>query len=283
MQAAGPVGAAAAGLSLFNPDPDRAVLVIESGEVVVVAFGGEVPRPGSNPERMLRNWIGDLDAELVPAPGLPGLVHAGFAAALPRLWALVLPVLRTRLAGVARGELWLTGHGTGGALANLAAVHAAAEPGLPTPVVRTFGSPQPGDPAFAAGYAEAVPDSIRWEFADDLVPHLPPGYACAQAFAGAAARRGLLVNADRDYRPVGSLRYVTRTMQVCVDSPLLRFQRTCALARLLLAGQVGAVVADHDPTCAAMSRTVCRARSSSSRNNERLPRPRGSAIAPELN
>jgi hypothetical protein len=56
----------------------NACLVGTTTDGVVLAFRGTLSSDGPGQEQTIRDWINDLDAELVCGDGLPGLVHAGF-------------------------------------------------------------------------------------------------------------------------------------------------------------------------------------------------------------
>lgn len=88
-------------------------------------------------------------------------VHSGFYVFFKRAW----PLLEEELEQCPRPWIF-TGHSLGGALATIAAV--VAEPDS----LYTFGSPKPGNPAFAA----LMPETVRFHRItnrDDIVPWLP--------------------------------------------------------------------------------------------------------------
>ena len=70
----------------------------------------------------------------------------------------------------------LTGHSKGGALAQLAALRlVAAEHALKPSAVHTFAAPRAGNRTFANALEGVLAGSAwRFEFQDDIVPHLPP-------------------------------------------------------------------------------------------------------------
>jgi len=115
----------------------------------------------------LRNWITDLDCELVNeriSESVSGAkIHAGFQQALKS----VIPELRETLTRLAleRRDVYFTGHSLGGALAMLAAARMQNEewrmqnenssrpiPNSPGIWLYTFGQPRVGNAAFAAWY-----------------------------------------------------------------------------------------------------------------------------------
>src|SRR5262249_52990758 len=70
-------------------------------------------------------------------------------------------------------RLLITGHSKGGALAPLAALRLWAMNQTPSRVI-TFAGPRVGDRAFADIYNNAQIVHTRYEFQDDIVPHVPP-------------------------------------------------------------------------------------------------------------
>jgi hypothetical protein len=134
----------------------------------VLAFAGTEPES-------LRNWITNF-AILRAADG----VHSGFLAGVAAVW----PDLRAAVAehAAATGDLYLTGHSLGGALAVVAA-RRLLEEGVVAPErlrgVYALGMPRPGDEAYARGYVAAGGGllgqrTFRLVYGEDLVPTVPP-------------------------------------------------------------------------------------------------------------
>jgi hypothetical protein len=77
-----------------------------------------------------------------------------------------------------RPEIDVTGHSKGGSIAYLAAMRcqlALAAALLRNPsVVCTFAAARPADQQFADAFDQMIPHAIRYEYADDIVPHVPP-------------------------------------------------------------------------------------------------------------
>src|SRR5262249_21503493 len=102
----------------------------------------------------------------------PGEVHGGFLAALQPLWdRVVVEVEKQRVGPLASVPLLVTGHSKGGAMAALAAWRLQTVRGIPTRVV-TFAAPKSGNRTYRDAYPAQV-DHTRYEYADDIVPHLP--------------------------------------------------------------------------------------------------------------
>jgi hypothetical protein len=163
-----------------------AFLYGETDDCAILAFRGTLPvRLVAELDRLdqiVGDWFNNARAHLVPGAGsgLPGYVHEGYARSLNALWSgagglgELLP--RIRLAVAQGHRLLLTGHSKGGALAQMAALRlAAAEHGLRPAGVHTFAAPRAGNHSFANAFEDVFAGSAwRFEFQDDVVPHLPP-------------------------------------------------------------------------------------------------------------
>jgi hypothetical protein len=235
-----------AGFAVGNRQIDAA-LVGETASEVIVAFRGTLPLTSASTDKkqVLLDWLGDLDARPVAGQNLPGLVHEGFLSALDALWPAVS-------AAVPAGKpLHFTGHSKGGALADLAAArYATQHPAAPAPMVTTFAAAKPGDGAFHAAYDQLVPHSVRYEYSDDLVPHLPPSLQFRAMFLGfdlfaaeIARAAALLPVGVAGYEGVGELLYIEASGAVVPDSDTLRLERYLSLAQLLI--NPGEIVSDH--------------------------------------
>lgn len=217
-----------------GPDGRDAVLVGETATEVILAFRGTEPVDDDDRRQAFRDWVNDLDDLLVHVPGLPGLVHRGFAASLHDLWAQAWGAVKPMVEASPRKPICITGHSKGGGIAPLCAVRAVTSNLSPTVV--TFAAPRCGDQAFADAHAKLVPASTRWEFADDVVPHLPPSNALG----------AVLDLAGREYAAAGQLKFIDWSGRVVADSPILQAQRTAHLLDLVAACRFGQIAADHD-------------------------------------
>lgn len=125
--------------------------------VRVVAFSG------SDPMR-IGDWVLDVMAHRTDDGA-----HAGFDAGVDTVWAALLEAI------AGGGDVWLTGHSLGGALATVAALRLLRE-GLDVTGICTYGAPRTGDAAFAAALrAEGMGARLlRLVYGSDIVPTLPP-------------------------------------------------------------------------------------------------------------
>ncbi|MEJ0065382.1 MAG: hypothetical protein WDM85_07990 [Caulobacteraceae bacterium] len=183
----------------------------------------------------------DLDDPVVNAPNVPGSVHQGFSHDCNELWSWVLAQVQTL--PTKTKPLYVTGHSKGGALANIAAVKFVAA-GL-TPFVCTFEGARVGDQAFADGYAKLVLHSTRYEYQDDIVPHLPPDLGFITAFRNVPALASLLSTFVPTYVPVGDLRFVNWQGQIVPDNPALESLRFSHLISLMTMGGWDKIIDDH--------------------------------------
>ncbi len=232
----------------FAVGPARidAALVGEADDGIIVAFRGTLPPDSPNHGQVILDWANDVDALLVKDPsGLPGRVHKGFLDALDALWPKIEPVIRKRSNDSAAKPIYVTGHSKGGAVANLAALRLRTTLPGATVIVGTFAAARPGDGAFAKAYNAAIPHSARYEYADDIVPHLPPSDEFLVMFRNVPFIAGTLRRLTRGYASVGDLHFIDWNGQLVGDSTLLRFERFTHLATLMANFGFATIVADH--------------------------------------
>jgi triacylglycerol lipase len=165
-------------LRFFQPASDGGINAFYYGETVhneaIVAFRGTLPpsvNPGSDFFRILSDWLNDGEVDLVKGQDLPGRVHKGFLESLDALWPGIEQLKLGEVAGTGRSVL-VTGHSKGGALVYLAA-YRLARLGIPV-AAYTFAAPRTGDQAFATAFDHLLPGVLRFEYQDDMVPHVPP-------------------------------------------------------------------------------------------------------------
>lgn len=205
----------------FNED---AGLVGSIPEGVVVAIRGTTPpRPDQDPRQVIVDWAGDAVATLLPAggqpPGFPGKVHLGFYKSFMRLWDRLSPRVAAAVEAHPQKTIFVTGHSKGGAIAPLAAWRLSLDFPDHAIAVRTFAAARIGDGAFAERYNARLTDHIRYEFDDDIVPHLPLETALAAALGAPKVVAILLTSIDPGYGAVGKLAYVVGDGVIVADSP----------------------------------------------------------------
>jgi dienelactone hydrolase len=228
-------------------DGISAVLVGETDYAIVVAYRGTEPFDSPDRERMVLDWIHDAIDFLVTAPNIPGSVHRSFSHQTNELWSWTLAAVQ---ALPKTKPVYVTGHSKGGAMANIAACKFVAA-GF-APYVCTFEGARAGDQAFADGYATRVPHSVRWEYQDDIVPHLPPDLAFAPLLekAGLLPAGSLLGGIAAGFLPsyvsVGKLKFIDWLDAVISgDSASLEAERYSHLLALIEAFDFDTIIDDH--------------------------------------
>jgi hypothetical protein len=227
-------------------------LVGVAPDAIIVAFRGTLPFRTPPTADIIDDWANDCDAVLVADPlGLKGKVHQGFLGAIDAFWdPLVTEV--ARLADANPGKpIYVTGHSKGGPMANIAAgrlyklrPHAAI-------YVCTFAGARAGDEDFATAYTAAITNSDRYEFADDIVPHLPPMDVMLSVARHLPDIDGLpkisarISNMALGYVSVGELHFIKWDGTIVSDSWALAAERGIKLTTLLIELGFQTIVADH--------------------------------------
>jgi hypothetical protein len=216
---------------------------------VVVAFRGTLPFDVQSHPTLL-DWLGDFNAQPVGLDGFPGQVHSGFLAALLTLWDRVAAEVAAQRVGPAAAQpLLVTGHSKGGAMATLAAWRLQTVAGIPTKVV-TFAAPRAGNRAFRDAY-NGVIDHTRYEYADDIVPHLPAAQGgfldVLTALPVIGARFAGLERFD--YEGVGALRFIDWSGSFDDDPSGLAVERALSLVRLITRLRFPQIASDHSIAC----------------------------------
>jgi triacylglycerol lipase len=228
----------------------NACLVGMSDDGLVVAFRGTLPLDGPFTIPTLLDWLNNLNAEPIGGGDLPGQVHKGFLTSLDSLWTEVRDEVERQLAQAGGAmPLLVTGHSKGGAIAALAAMRFRTQATLASKVV-TFAAPKAGNHAFANAY-NAVMDHTRYEFADDIVPHLPPSDLLRGILNSVSFLNRHLPDLEQfDYARVGSLLYINRAQQIVPDpQEALLSQRQQRLVSLILGGHLQQIGDDHRISC----------------------------------
>jgi hypothetical protein len=215
---------------------------------VVVAFRGTLP-PEIHDLSSLLDWMQDFEAIPLSVPGIPGLVHEGIWDGLETLWPQVLAEIAARQKAVGGNlPVLLTGHSKGGGMAHLAAMRLSVAGTDPQEVI-TYASPRIGDQTFAEAYQQRV-SAIRYEYTDDIVPHLPPDPLLV-ATLGQFPVIGPCFRSLPSwiYISVGTLRFLDWNMQVVGDSELLEAERLAHLALLIIQRRFEQIADDHSSGC----------------------------------
>ncbi|RYF88853.1 MAG: lipase family protein [Caulobacteraceae bacterium] len=216
---------------------DDAGLVGNIPEGIVIAIRGTTP-PGPNepPRQVVVDWASDALAVLLPAagspPGFPGDIHLGFYTSFMQLWSKLGPAVKAVVAAFPGQTLYVTGHSKGGAICPLVAWRLRQDYPDARIVVRSFAGARVGDAVFAAAYNAALTDHIRYEYDNDIVPHLPAETSIMGALGAPPLVTMLLQHVNPGYASVGTLSYIKADGRLVGDSLALQAQR---IARLVLA------------------------------------------------
>jgi hypothetical protein len=195
---------------------DDSALIVPFREGHAIAFRGTVGPSFTNlaqAKRCATEWMSNDDCILVASDHVGERVHQGFLNSFLALWPQIQPHVS--------GEIWMTGHSRGGALATLAATR------ISTVATYTFGSPRVGDQAWADEYNLWNQNHFRFENGSDIVPHCVPTPALASCLLWLPFGR------LEHYQHVGKLCYLTGSGIRHDDSDALWFERE---ASLLVAG-----------------------------------------------
>ncbi len=111
--------------------------------------------------------------------------------------------------------------------------------------VATFAAARAGNDLFAQAYDAAIPHSARFEYADDLVPHLPPSDAFIEMFKRVDFFAPTLNGLTPGYASVGDLHFIDWDGNLVGDSNLLEFHRFTHLAELMVGFGFQTIADDH--------------------------------------
>jgi hypothetical protein len=243
--------------AFVDPTGIHAGLVGNTPDGVVLALRGTLTFNFQD-RLSLRDWLNDFATALVRPDWLPAdsgaRVHDGFLSALE---ALVVQGAQTevtnRLQAAGAGtKLLITGHSKGGGVAPLAAMRLWKTAAFPSQVV-TFAAPHAGNPAFADLYGNASIVHTRYEFQDDIVPHVPPTIGGVLAQLESVPWIGNLLPGllQFDYEPVGELRFIDWSNDIVADSKPLQLHRLAHLVEIILTEQWDVFRLDHQISCEA--------------------------------
>jgi hypothetical protein len=166
-------------LKSFQSPDDHSIDACYYGETTdgraILAFRGTLPptldlKDEKEFIRILMDWLNDGKVLQVEGKNIQGRVHQGFLGSLNNLWPMIESF------GIAKGKpLYITGHSKGGGLAFLAAARVWGQFKIKPAAVHTYAAPRVGNQEFALAYDAAMKDlTLRYEYQDDIVPHVPP-------------------------------------------------------------------------------------------------------------
>ena len=226
-----------------GPDDINACLVGDMGDGVVLAFRGTIPFDIHDIESLI-DWTYDLDAVPVDVDGLPGRVHDGFHRSVASLWDEFLPAVQERMSE--SKPLYVTGHSKGAGMAPIAAALLRKRLGINASVIQLFAPPRPGTEDFTSYFDESFPGTVRYEYQDDLGPHLPPHSRLMDALSKIPKIghffRGLKA---WNYSAVGQLRFIDWNGKIVGELSGLEVKRFERLALLIVELRFRKIAKDH--------------------------------------
>jgi hypothetical protein len=198
-----------------------ACYVGETDHEIILSFRGTIGLPDNLIG--IVDWMNNLMANSVKVDGLPGTVHQGFSDSITRL-------LDTRVNGRNFAEevnyraaksskkIVVTGYSKGGGLAPIATMYLDKKYVKRTQIM-TFEAPRCGDGEFKKGLEKRLGVSIfsgkekiiRYEYQDDIVPHVPPTKELLPYLEAIPLINEMLKKyntKDWNYKHVGTLRFI---------------------------------------------------------------------------
>lgn len=232
-----------------GPDNVNACLVGQNADGIVIAFRGTLP-PELHDLPSLLDWMQDFDALAVGVQGIPGQVHDGFWRGLDTIWGGVMAVVNQYRSGAGAAlPIYITGHSKGGGLAHLAAMRLLRLENTSPTEVLSYAAPRVGDAAFADAYNAAI-SAFRYEYTDDIVPHLPPSLALVNALKHIPVLGQRFATLPSfNYADVGTLRFINWNQQIVGDSPMLEAERVAKLILLIVQLKFSDITGDHKIAC----------------------------------
>ena len=257
------VGFTDAPIAPFTAGPDQidACYVADTPDNVILAFRGTSIGQDGNERQVIIDLLNDFLAKPVVVNGI-GTLHQGFAGSVERLWkkGFQNEVQKRMTNG---NPLIITGYSKGAALAPIAAafLHKKLSIEADRMIIRIFEPPRPGDGAFAKYFNKTFRTALRYEYQDDIVPHVPPVKAVAELlskipFIGEILAKYQDID-EWDYTSVGKLQFVNWDDEIVDDSPRLARERFEHLGVLVAEGKILKMGAEHMP-CGHIYNVLCR-------------------------
>ena len=221
---------------LFGNKYIDACYVAEIEDAVIWAFRGTLSDfnilDGGGFISTLRDWLNDGEASPVSFEHLPGKVHEGFRNSLERLdrKACIDDVL-SRIKDTNK-KLIITGHSKGGGIVPIASMLLVKKYGIAAEKIHPilFEPARAGDVdfvnAFNQTFSTDTNPAIRFEYQDDIVPHMPPSTAEIPLFKEVFALRLIedflefFDGLDHwNYASVGTLKFIDWNDQIKTYTP----------------------------------------------------------------
>ena len=232
-------------------DDIDACLVGTIDQGVVLAFRGTIP-PNIHDQQSMLDWISDLTDNPISVSGIPGKVHEGFWQGLSSLWEPIVKEIKQQMNADGKSlPLYITGHSKGGAMSSLAALRLKVEENINPAAVYTYAAAHPGDTTFANQYQLEIPNHIRYEYGNDIVPHIVPDAAFIDAIANLPELGKFFKGMETwNYTHVGTLQFIDWSKKAIVgDTAYLQIERLARLVGAIAEWQFEAIIAAHSASC----------------------------------
>lgn len=240
-----------------------ACLIGVNKDGIIVAFRGTIqPHPFS--VAALSDWLhGIVESTPRHRDNIPGCLHDSTLSAVESIWPRIIEPIEYFHRLYPKKPLFLTGHSKGGAMAIIAAAkfHFNHPDMLQPSNVYTFGTPHPGDGAFAQNFPFSKIPVTRYENYLDAIPFLPPGklffrLTCRIPIVGDLFDR---IVKNWNYVPLGKLQYVTEDHRIVEDDPGLTVVRLGEIVAQLVQGKDGLkkLAEAHYQNCQGYMATLC--------------------------
>ena len=226
-----------------------ACYVADTADSVILAFRGT--SLGTDQQAFV-DWLNNFLAKPVEIDGIPGELHDGFSDSVQRLWDQGFQnEVEKRMAG--GKPLIITGYSKGAALAPIAAAFLKEKKNIEADSMNIyiFEPPRPGNAKFAKYFNNTFPGTVRYEYQDDIVPHVPPIETVSDLLAEIPFLGNILdkfVDIDEwNYKSVGKLKFVNWKNKIVDSSPFLSWYRYSHLVELIITGEPEEMFLDHLP------------------------------------
>ncbi len=226
-----------------------ACYVAETCDSIILAFRGTAL---GRDKQAFVDWLNNFLAKPVKVDGIPGELHKGFSNSVQRLWDAGFPKEVEKRMATGK-PLVVTGYSKGAALAPIAAAFLKERLNLDADrmIIRLFEPPRPGSARFAKYFNKTFRNALRYEYQDDIVPHLPPIETVTNLLTEIPFLSEILdkyTDIDEwNYKSVGKLKFVNWKNKIVNNRPFLLLYRVQHLYELIVTGEAEEMFHDHLP------------------------------------
>lgn len=229
-----------------------ACYVGETANDIILAFRGTSIDFKEAPVKVIADWLNDFMAKPIEIEGIPGELHKGFTSSVERLWEKGFDKeVQDRMKG--GKNLIVTGYSKGAAVAPIAAVFLKEKLKIDPKrmFVCIFEAPRPGNPKFARYFNGTFPETLRYAYQDDLIPHVPPVRLVSRLISEIPWIGDILEKYDDiddwNYKSVGNLKFVDWDNNIVDGSAKITVDRISHLIKLIQKGDFPESIKEHMP------------------------------------